>query len=220
MTPDDDEETALAEAARGDTPFLVLHDDLGHQHIICLEDERPRTIGRRREADIALPWDRHVSRLHAELRCLAGEWTVNDDGLSQNGTYVNEVRLVGRRRLFDGDEVRVGRTRLAFRDPTATATGLTLLPGELNSVTALSEQQQGILHELCRPLAQERTGERVRPASDREIGERLGLPVRTVANEVAALCGAFDFDALPEGTARKELANLALEMGLVSFEDD
>ena len=61
--------------------------------IVPLDGDRPRTIGRRLEADIALPWDRQVSRVHAELRRLAGEWTIVDDGLSQNGTYVNEVRL-------------------------------------------------------------------------------------------------------------------------------
>src|SRR3954469_24735350 len=126
----EEERTALAAAASGTSPFVVLRDGTGRQVIVTLDDDRPRTIGRRAEADISLSWDKQVSRLHAELRCLAGEWTVTDDGLSQNGTYVNEVRLVGRRRLLDGDDVRVGRTRLGFRDPTATATGLTLLPGE------------------------------------------------------------------------------------------
>ena len=68
------------------------------------------TIGRRDEADISLPWDPECSRLHAELELRAGEWTITDDGLSQNGTWVNELRLYGRRRLADGDIVRVGRT--------------------------------------------------------------------------------------------------------------
>src|SRR4051794_9970120 len=98
----DDQDPALAAAERGTAPFLLLRDEDGRQHVVVLDGKRSRTIGRRREADIAVTWDRQVSRLHAELRCLAGEWTINDDGLSQNGTYVNEVRLVGRRRLFDG----------------------------------------------------------------------------------------------------------------------
>src|SRR5690348_4736923 len=111
----EEEQAALAEAASGTSPFVVLRDAVGHQVIVFLDDDRPRTIGRRPAADISLRWDRQVSRLHAELRCLAGEWTIVDDGLSQNGTYVNEVRLVGRRRLLDGDSVLVGRTRLTFR---------------------------------------------------------------------------------------------------------
>jgi pSer/pThr/pTyr-binding forkhead associated (FHA) protein len=211
------EQAALATAASGPCPFVVLRDQLNRQLIVLLSGDQPRTIGRRAEADISLPWDKQVSRLHAELRCLAGEWTINDDGLSQNGTYVNEVRLVGRRRLFDGDDVRVGQTRLAFHDPSATATGLTLLPGELNATTAFSEQQHAVLRELCRPFAQD--GDRVRAGSDREIGEALGLPARTVANELAALYDAFGVADLPDGTARKEVARTALATGIVSFED-
>src|SRR3954451_17011721 len=74
----EDEHAALAEAERGPSPFVVLRDDGGRQLIVPLDGDRPRTIGRRLEADIALPWDRQVSRLHAELRRLAGEWTIVD----------------------------------------------------------------------------------------------------------------------------------------------
>ena len=55
-----------------------------------------------------MPWDPEMSRLHAELVRRAGEWTVSDDGLSQNGTWVNGLRLTGRRRLADGDLLRSG----------------------------------------------------------------------------------------------------------------
>jgi pSer/pThr/pTyr-binding forkhead associated (FHA) protein len=214
----EDELTALAEAERGPSPFVVLRDDTGRQRIVALDGDRPRTIGRRPEADISLPWDRQVSRVHAELRRLAGEWTIVDDGLSQNGTYVNEVRLMGRRRLSDGDHVRLGRTQLAFRDPSAHASSLTLLPGELNAAVAFSEQQHRILRELCRPYAS--SGEdRVRPASDRAIAAALRLPVHVVATEMEALTEAFGMAGLPEGTARKEVARSALMAGIVSLED-
>ena len=75
------------------------------------------TVGRREEADVSLPWDPECSRLHAELQLRAGEWTVSDDGLSQNGTWVNELRLAGRRRLDDGDMIRVGQTVITFSQP-------------------------------------------------------------------------------------------------------
>ena len=55
-----------------------------------------------------MPWDPEMSRLHAELVCRAGEWMVSDDGLSQNGTWVNGLRLAGRRRLADGDLLQRG----------------------------------------------------------------------------------------------------------------
>ena len=75
------------------------------------------TVGRRLEADVPLAWDPEVSRLHAELEFKAGEWTLCDDGFSQNGTYVNGLRIHGRRRLTDGDLVRIGQTSIAFCDP-------------------------------------------------------------------------------------------------------
>jgi len=217
----DTEQHALQDAERGSDPFLVLRDDAGRQVIVRLDGDRPLTVGRREEADIAVPWDRQVSRLHAELRRLAGEWTINDDGLSQNGTYVNEVRLVGRRRLMDGDDVRVGRTRMVFRDPTAHPSNLTLLPGELNAATAFSEQQQAILTELCRPLAlaEPDADGRIRPAPDRRIADVLALDPATVVSEMAALYEAFGVAELPEGTARREVAQLALAAGVVRFDD-
>src|SRR4051794_33182754 len=71
----DTEEAALAEAERSTCPFVVLRDDEGRQRIVRLDGDGPLTIGRRAANDIALPWDRQVSRVHAELRPLAGEWT-------------------------------------------------------------------------------------------------------------------------------------------------
>jgi hypothetical protein len=125
---------------------------------------------------------------------------------------------MGRRRLTDGDHVRLGRTHLAYRDPSAHASALTLLPGELNAATAFSEQQHQILRELCRPYASS-DQERVRPASDRAIAAVLRLPVHVVQSEMEALTEAFGLADLPEGTARKEVARSALLAGIVSLED-
>jgi pSer/pThr/pTyr-binding forkhead associated (FHA) protein len=43
---------------------------------------------------------------------------VRDDGLSRNGTFVNDERVNGKRRMRDGDQLRVGHTVLVFRSPT------------------------------------------------------------------------------------------------------
>ena len=77
--------------------------------------------------DLAIPWDREVSGVHAELQRVGGEWTIVDDGLSTNGTYVNGVRVSGRQRLRDGDRVRIGRTVLAYRAAQATGVGETVV---------------------------------------------------------------------------------------------
>src|ERR671921_2580595 len=117
VQPDVEHEARIA-AERLGLPFLLYRDGEGRQRIFALDrGRRSVTIGRRDEADISLPWDPECSRLHAELELRAGEWTLSDDGLSQNGTWVNELRLAGRRRLADGDLLRIGRTVFAFCDP-------------------------------------------------------------------------------------------------------
>ena len=90
------------EAERRGRPFLVFRDDEREQRILELDGRGERlSVGRGLSNQLSLPWDTEVSRLHAELECIAGEWTVSDDGLSRNGTYVNGQRVSGRHRLRD-----------------------------------------------------------------------------------------------------------------------
>jgi hypothetical protein len=171
------------------------------------------TIGRGQQADISLPWDPEVSRLHAELERRAGEWTVCDDGWSQNGTWVNGLRLVGRRRLNDEDTLRVGRTELTFRRPVGTVSIPTLVPGELSATPAFSEQQQRILYALCRPLLD---GDGATPASDEAIAAATEIPLGQVAVELDHLGRALGLDDMPHAETRAEIALLAVRSGLVS----
>ena len=76
------------------------------------------TIGKAAENDVALADDATASRLHAVLERFAAGWCVTDLG-SSNGTLVNGERIWASRRLRHGDEIRVGQTRLIFRDPLA-----------------------------------------------------------------------------------------------------
>src|SRR4029079_1832377 len=85
-------------------------------------------IGRGPACEIALPWDTEVSRVHAILERAGGHWTLVDDGLSRNGSFVNGHRVHGRTRLADGDEIAIGRTRLLYAceaEPTLTPTDTT-----------------------------------------------------------------------------------------------
>ncbi|MBC7835940.1 MAG: FHA domain-containing protein [Phycisphaerales bacterium] len=76
-----------------------------------LPDHEPQLIGRSSEA---LPiTDTTVSRRHAELTPDDGEWWINDL-TSQNGTWVNGVRIAERVRLRLGDQVRTGSTLFVF----------------------------------------------------------------------------------------------------------
>jgi len=213
------EHEARLAAERLGLPFLVYRDGEGRQQIRPLErGRRSVTIGRRGEADVSLPWDPECSRLHAELELRAGEWTISDDGLSQNGTWVNELRLVGRRRLSDGDDVRVGRTHLIFANPVSIGIGPTLVPGELSATPRFSDQQQRLLRALCRPLLGD--GDGVAPATDEEISRSAGIPVSTVSTELDHLTRALALDEGPPDVRRRELALLALRSGLVAADEN
>src|SRR3954454_25130459 len=93
-TPEEHDERQAA-VDRG-LPFLLFRDGDGRQRIFELEAPADSiTIGLRFEAEAPLPWDPEASRLHAELSHRAGEWVLCDDGWSQNGTWVNGLRLAG-----------------------------------------------------------------------------------------------------------------------------
>lgn len=94
-------------------PSLVLMDSAPLQ-VWRLDQER-LIIGRSSDAQIILT-DPNVSRAHAEVVSRDGEWWIVDLG-STNGTLVNES-LVKERRLAPGDTVRVGSSRLEYREET------------------------------------------------------------------------------------------------------
>ncbi|NUQ68928.1 MAG: FHA domain-containing protein [Phycisphaerales bacterium] len=76
-----------------------------------LPAHEPQLIGRSSEA---LPLnDNAVSRRHAELTPDEGAWFIRDLD-SQNGTYVNGMRIAGRTRLRAGDQIRTGQTLFVY----------------------------------------------------------------------------------------------------------
>ena len=73
----------------------------------------PITFGRADDNRAVLDSDDFVSAHHARIESTRdGVWLVDLD--STNGTWVNDERMSGRRRLQDGDVVRIGRTELRF----------------------------------------------------------------------------------------------------------
>ena len=105
-------------AGRAGAAFLVYDDGSGQQQVYPLEESASRIrIGRGSATDLWLAWDDLASRLHAELERSGDDWVLADDGLSANGTFCNGERLEGRRRLRDGDRLRIGHTELVFRAP-------------------------------------------------------------------------------------------------------
>jgi len=208
---------ARLEAERLGRPFLVLRDGSGEQRIHPLDEEHAPavTIGRSGDADVALVWDGEVSRLHAQIEAAAGEWLVVDDGLSRNGTFVNGQRVSGRRRLADGDVVRVGATVMLFRNPRLTPTA-TRQASVGVTVDQLSDTQRKVLAALCRPYSG--SLHLASPASNQQISDELYLSLDAVKANLRAMYQLFGVARLPQNQKRAQLAERAIQWGLVSVD--
>ena len=207
----------LAAERRGH-PFLVFHDADGAQRIVELTADRERiSLGRSDECDVALSWDREVSRLHAELESVGSLWLVVDDGLSRNGTFVAGERVTGRRKLVDKDVLRLGGTTIAFRQPHAGAMATTRLSDQREIAASVTDAQRRVLVALCRPFKLNPNA--TMPATNRQIAAELYLSVAAVKTHLRALCRLFGIGDLPQHEKRRELAVLAVATGLVSDHD-
>jgi pSer/pThr/pTyr-binding forkhead associated (FHA) protein len=183
-----------------------------------LDSEHSRvTLGRRGSADLPLPWDEEVSRLHAELIRAGEEWTLSDDGLSMNGSFVNGEPVHGRRRLCDGDALRIGTTVLIFRDPKDQDSKATAPSDELRTVIALTEAQKRVLYALCRPFRDATAF--VTPPTNEQIGKELFLSVDAVKKHLRALFQKFGVEHLPQNEKRARLVERAFAAGLISGHD-
>ncbi|MEA2341196.1 MAG: hypothetical protein QOG11_1273 [Solirubrobacteraceae bacterium] len=205
------------EAERVGRPFLVLREGDGGQRIIELDPAAGRlSIGRAALNDVDLQWDTEVSRIHAELECTAGEWTVSDDGLSRNGTYLNGTRISGRQRLRDGDVVRVGRTMLAYRRPETEDSRPTQVAGRQVALSDLPATQRQVLIALARPYKHD---EFAVPATNQDIANELFLSVDAVKSHLRSLFARFGIEHLPQNQKRSRLVAEALQSGMISVRD-
>lgn len=202
-------------AERVGLPFLVYRDGPGEQQIMTLAEGVDRvTVGRSPACDVRIERDSEVSRLHAELQRVGDGWTVGDDGLSRNGTYVNAERIAGRRLLRDGDIIRIGRTTATFRQPLTAGITETRVAVEAVDRTSLSEAQRRVLVTLCRPF-KESSGYAT-PATNQQIAEELFLSVDAIKTHLRALFAKFGIEDLPQNQKRARLVELALTSGIVT----
>lgn len=193
-------------------PYLLFRDGGGRQHVHTLTPGTgPLCIGRGPASDIGLPWDFEVSRAHAQLEQVGDAWTLVDEGLSHNGSFVNGRRLHGRQRLRHGDTISVGRTLIAFvadGQPRLESTETT----RVSPRPVISEAQRRVLEALCRPY---REAPFAGPASNREIAGELCLSVETVKTHLRVLFDQFGVGTLPQNRKRAELVRRAIESGVV-----
>ena len=168
------------------------------------------TVGKAAENDIPVTEDPTASHLHAVLERFAAGWCVTDLG-SSNGTWVNGERIWASRRLRHGDEIRVGQTRLVFRDPLASAGAATEAE---QGPPALTTRERDVLVALCRPLLTRDMF--TEPASTRTIADDLVITQAAVKQHLANLYEKFGI-APGDDHRRARLANEALRRGAVSL---
>lgn len=210
------EQKAMIEAERRGKPFLAYRDGFGDLRLTELGGRDRVVIGRIGCNDVVLDWDRQVSRSHAQLELVGAAWTLVDDGLSRNGSHVNGDRVLGRRRLSDGDVVRVGRTSIVFCAPGPAADST--LDAQSMPPVRLTDAERRVLVALCAPFLLE-SGAVPAPATNGEIAESLNLSRDGVKTHVRSLFTKLCVGALPQYQKRTELARRALERGLVTKAD-
>jgi pSer/pThr/pTyr-binding forkhead associated (FHA) protein len=210
---------ALMAAERSGLPFLAVRDAEGRLAIHPLDSAARRlvTIGRSADCDVTVGWDSQVSGLHAELTETGGVWTIDDDGLSTNGTFVNGERVVRRRRLAGGDRIRVGRTVVAFEASGARRIPPTVV-ASAGGTLRVSEAQKRVLVALCRPILSPGASF-VAPASNQQIATELVVGIDAVKTHLRALFAKFEVGDLPQNQKRTRLAEAALHLGIVSRDD-
>ena len=207
------------EVERLGVPLLVDRDGDDVQRILAIEGERGSIwIGRSEAADVSLPVDGEVSGLHAQIEFVGSECTLLDDGISRNGTFVNEERVSGRRRLRDGDVIRAGRTRIRYRVPLEAAPQATVVADEgIGGPTAVSPAQRRVLVSLCRPFKEGTSF--ATPATNAEIAADLHLSIDAVKTHMRALFERFELGDVAQSGKRVALVQRAMQSGVIAERD-
>ncbi|BCN70765.1 FHA domain-containing protein [Prescottella equi] len=201
-----------------DAPFLRYTDETGHAREVTLSIDSPRvTVGRSSDADVSLADDPEVSRLHATLEWIGTDWTIVDDGLSRNGTFVNGERISGRRRLRNGDSIRIGNSAFVFRDLARQGGEPTRVAADIPTIRSLTRTQREILIALCRPY--KHNAAFANPASNQQVADEVFLSVDAVKTHLRALFAKFGVENLPQNQKRLRLVEKALHSGVITEHD-
>ena len=206
--------TEIIAAERNGNPFLIWRDQELALKIMQLDPDRWRvTIGRASESDISLTWDSEVSRTHALVERVGREWTLVDDGLSRNGSFVNGMRVLSRHRLSDLDRLCFGATEMSYRAASRGDSVQTVPAVESLAPISLSPMQRRVLIALCRPIHDSASAT---AATNRQIAAEVFLSVDAVKAHLRVLFERFGLSDLPQNEKRARLVASALVSGVLS----
>ena len=179
------------------------------RELVALEGGR-LTLGADAANDLALAADPTLSRLHAVLERYGAGWCVRDLD-SRNGTFVNGQRVWRERPLRPGDELRVGATRLVYRNEEPSGGQATQAS---DPPPQLTRREREVLVVLCRTVLGGAAF--TEPASIREIADALVISEAAVKQHLAHLYDKFGIHGGGE-RRRVRLANEALRRGAVTI---
>lgn len=206
----------IISAERTGHPFVYWRSGAGEQRLLLLEPQHWRvTIGRDPDADVPLPFDAEVSRAHALLEQVGRGWTLVDDGLSRNGSFVNGTRVIGRRHLRDKDRMVFGGTLVTYRE-TSGGTTQTASAIEAPATIPLTPMQRKVLIALCRPVHDSASAT---PATNRQIAAEVFLTVDAVKAHLRVLFERYGLSELPQNEKRARLVVAVLDAGVLAPRD-
>ena len=198
----------------GDALRRAQDGELDSDFVVLPLDSESHSVGRHPQCGVVFGWDPAVSRSHAELARVGGDWYVEDLD-SENGTFVNGSR-VGRRRLGDGDQIRIGDTVFVFRHVASTELGDTIKAG--GALPPVSDPQRQVLVALAEPVFGNNTLRD--PATNSEIASKLHLSIDSVKGHLRHLYKVFEIGPdVPQNRKRRKLADEAIRRGAVTSRD-
>lgn len=142
------------------------------------------TVGRHPANDLQI-LDRIMSKEHCHiLRREDGRFFVEDQG-SLNGTYVNDQRITTHL-LSDGDQIKLGETRIVFADHTSSQGAGFAATGPM------SAQQRPLFNQVGLPQSPAASGAQPLPASPLTARQPFGAPPSAAVPPSAGIPSATD----------------------------
>ncbi len=179
---------------------------------LALERE-PVSLGRGAGNTVVLN-DPKVSRVHAMCERVGDVWCVRDLS-SSNGTFRNGSRVNAAQPLHNGDEIRLGDTRIVYRAASPQVEQRTT-PTNKHRLPELTRRERDVLQALCRPLRS--TEAFPEPATTKEISKQLVVSDAAVRQHLLALYDKFGIGTDEGSRRRVRLAREAIRRGAVALD--